>query len=261
MDIVTGYRGEPHVTSNAHQAFNYGIAGDCILPVGEKLRPELTATKLIIHDGELIHKGVHSRITPGTSDEIPLSTGDQGMRRIDLVCAKYSKANNNVETSEWVVKRGTPTSGNPSAPSYTDGDVVAGQVVSELPVFRIEYNGISASVSQLLPVVMNASTLSSRISELPRVLAKGAYVIGSTVTASDDVTIYTLPSWMVTTGNNPDTNYVAVAVTNGNYSTNQTQMFATYIVKENRTVHVKMSARTAWCQLNYIIWYWGPWRA
>ena len=253
MDIVTGYRGEPHVTSNDHQAFNYGIIGDCILPVGQKLTGELISNnELRIYDGEIIHKGVHSRVKPGTYDTVTLENGAQGMNRIDLVCVKYSKANNNVETSEWIVKKGTATAGTASEPSYTNGNIVSGDTVDETPVFKVTYNGLSASVSPLLTVVMNALELSNRAKKTPYALAMGTYVVGAQGTAADDITIYTIPAGI-------DLNKIAVTVTNGNYGTNQIQMISSYIVQGNRTVHAKINANriVAWYQVNYIIWYWG----
>ena len=253
MDIVTGYRGEPHVTSNDHQAFNYGIIGDCILPVGQKLTGELISNnELRIYDGEIIHKGVHSRVKPGTYDTVTLENGAQGMNRIDLVCVKYSKANNNVETSEWIVKKGTATAGTASEPSYTNGNIVSGDTVDETPVFKVTYNGLSASVSPLLTVVMNALELSNRAKKTPYALAMGTYVVGAQGTAADDITIYTIPAGI-------DLNKIAVTATNGNYGTNQIQMISSYIVQGNRTVHVKINANriVAWYQVNYIIWYWG----
>lgn len=253
MDIVTGYRGEPHVTSNDHQAFNYGIIGDCILPVGQKLTGELISNnELRIYDGEIIHKGVHSRVKPGTYDTVTLENGAQGMNRIDLVCVKYSKASNNVETSEWIVKKGTATAGTASEPSYTNGNIVSGDTVDETPVFKVTYNGLSASVSPLLTVVMNALALSNRAKKTPYALAMGSYVVGAQGTAADDITIYTIPAGI-------DLNKVAVTATNGNYGTNQIQMISSYIVQGNRTVHVKINANriVAWYQVNYIIWYWG----
>lgn len=253
MDIVTGYRGEPHVTSNDHQAFNYGIIGDCILPVGQKLTGELISNnELRIYDGEIIHKGVHSRVKPGTYDTVTLENGAQGMNRIDLVCVKYSKANNNVETSEWIVKKGTATAGTASEPSYTNGNIISGDTIDETPVFKVTYNGLSASVSPLLTVVMNALELSNRAKKTPYALAMGTYVVGAQGTAADDITIYTIPAGI-------DLNKIAVTATNGNYGTNQIQMISSYIVQGNRTVHVKINANriVAWYQVNYIIWYWG----
>ena len=37
MEIVTGYRGEAHITSDDQQAMNYGITGDCVLAVGKEM--------------------------------------------------------------------------------------------------------------------------------------------------------------------------------------------------------------------------------
>lgn len=263
MDIVTGYRGVPHVKSNEHQAFNYGLAGDCILPVGSNLRGELiTATELRVHDGELIHKGVHSRVKPGTYDTVTLSNGAQGQKRIDLVCVKYSKAQNNVESVEWVVKQGTPTSGTPKEPSYTKGNVIAGDSVDETPVFKVTYNGLDASVSSLLSVAMNVSDISKRVvgekvnsniyrNKTPIALECGTRVL-TTGTSSDDITLYTIPAGY-------ELGLVVADVTNGDYGTCNVQMISTYINTKNRTVHAKLNANRipSYYRFNYIIWYLG----
>lgn len=265
MDIVTGYRGEPHVTSNDHQAFNYGALGDCILPVGEKLRGELVTEpglQLRIHDGEIIHKGVHSRVKPGTYDTVALSNGSQNMKRIDLVCVKYSKAQNNVENSEWVVKHGTPTSGTPATPSHINGNVIGGQTVDETPVFKVEYDGLNAVVSSLLSVSMTVSDISSRINgkkegsniyknKIPIALECGTRVFTSG-TASDDITLYTVPAGI-------EISKIVADVTNGDIATWNTQMISTYINTQRRTVHAKLNASRipSYYRFNYIIWYFG----
>lgn len=263
MDIVTGYRGEPHVTSNDHQAFNYGIIGDCILPVGKKLTGELISNnELRIYDGEIIHKGVHSRVKPGTYDTVTLENGAQGMNRIDLVCVKYSKASNNVETSEWIVKKGTATAGTASEPSYTNGNIVSGDTVDETPVFKVTYNGLSASVSPLLSVAMTVSDISSRINgkkegsniyknKIPIALECGTRVLTSG-TASDDITLYTVPAGI-------EISKIVADVTNGDIATWNTQMISTYINTQRRTVHAKLNASRipSYYRFNYIIWYFG----
>lgn len=261
MDIVTGYRGEAHIKSNDHQAYNYGLIGDCILPVGMNLEGEIiSSNELRIHDGELIHKGVHSRVKPGTHDTVVLPNGEQNMKRIDLVCVKYSKSQNNIETTEWVLKQGTPSSGTPKEPSYTKGDVVAGATLDETPVFKVEYDGLNPTVSPLLPVIMNAAELSGRVkgkkqsdtvfkNMTPYALECGSRVL-QTGTARDDITLYTIPADI-------DERLVVASVTNGDYATCNIQMISTYIDTKKRTVHARINASRipSWFRFNYIIWY------
>ena len=105
MQIVTGYRGEPHITSDDKQALNAGVIGDSILPIGQCLRAEMvTANTLRIYDGTAVMGGVEFRVLPGTYDDVPIDNGAQGMNRIDLVCAHYQKnGSTGVESMTWAV--------------------------------------------------------------------------------------------------------------------------------------------------------------
>ena len=77
MKIVTGYTGQPHVTSNAAQGFNQGIfgTGNYVLNVGNKFNAVLTDVNTVtISDGEGVLQGVHFRIDPGTTETLPPET-------------------------------------------------------------------------------------------------------------------------------------------------------------------------------------------
>ena len=44
MEIVTGYRGEAHITADDQQALNAGITGECVLAVGKEMSASLTTS-------------------------------------------------------------------------------------------------------------------------------------------------------------------------------------------------------------------------
>ena len=251
MRIVTGYRGEPHVVSDDLQAFNKGTIGDVILPIGDRLHGHMeTATILRIDNGAAVMGGVEFRVEYGTHDDVAIDNGAQGMNRIDLVCARYQKdGSTGVESMSWAVVKGTPSSGTPSAPSYTTGDIIEGATDVYFPMYRVRLTGLAAEVTELCSVLTAAADNQATIASLPRALIKSSVVVIST--ASDDITLWTVPAGY-------DTTKIVVTVTNTDYATNKALPIATYI-DGNRRIHAKMNVSKVigYCRVSFVVWYWG----
>ena len=166
MEIVSGRTGKPHVTSQQFRQLIEGTVGQesCILTSGENLEPELASNNsLKIRSGMLAHHGNISSVKIGTYDEVGLSNGSQGMKRIDLVVCRYTKnAETEVESCDWVVIMGTPAASNPVAPAYTVGNLQDGDLVDDCPIFEVHYDGINVTeVKKLVSVVSNLTELNS----------------------------------------------------------------------------------------------------
>lgn len=166
MEIVSGRTGKPHVTSQQFRQLIEGTVGQesCILTSGENLEPEFASNNsLKIRSGMLAHHGNISSVKIGTYDEVGLSNGSQGMKRIDLVVCRYTKnAEIEVENCDWVVIMGTPAASNPVAPAYTVGNLQNGDLVDDCPIFEVHYDGINVTeVKKLVPVVPNLTELNS----------------------------------------------------------------------------------------------------
>ena len=112
MKIVTGYRGEPHITSQDHQSFYQGVFGRqmYVLGTGNEFEAQLTDTNTItVSDGDGIMQGCHFRIDLGEEENIVMQPGSSGMYRNDLLVARYSKdAATGVEDVSLVTITGTP---------------------------------------------------------------------------------------------------------------------------------------------------------
>ena len=179
MEIVTGLRKTPHISSNDMQSFQLGITGeDGAFPVGEIFRTELASNnELKVYDGEGVVGGVHFRVAPGTYDSITLENGSQGKKRKDLIVVRYTKSSSDgTENMEWAVKKGTETTGTPTAPAATTGDIRNGDDLAELPMFEIEYNGLN-----VLEVTEKFQTLMSlkKLRELVGSLNSNMKILGS----------------------------------------------------------------------------------
>lgn len=168
MEIVSGLGKKPHVTSQQFRQVLEGTIGQksYIITSGENLEPELAANNLLkIRSGMMSHHGNVSSVKIGTYDEVELTNGSQGMKRIDLVVNRYTRnAETNIEKNEWVVIMGTPVASNPVAPTYTVGNLQKGDLVDDCPVFELHYDGINVTeVKKMLSVLPNVAELNSNI--------------------------------------------------------------------------------------------------
>lgn len=167
MEIVSGLGEKPHVTSQQFRQIIEGTIGQksYIVTSGENLEPELAANNLLkIRSGMMSHHGNISSVKIGTYDEVELTNGSQGMKRIDLVVNRYTRnAETNIEKNEWVVIMGTPVASNPVAPAYTVGNLQKGDLVDDCPVFELHYDGINVTeVKKMLSVLSNVAELNSK---------------------------------------------------------------------------------------------------
>lgn len=168
MEIVSGRTGKPHVTSQQFRQIIEGIIGDdsCILPSGENLEPELVSNNsLKIRSGMMCHHGNVSSVKIGTYDEVELTNGSQGMKRIDLIVNRYTRnEEDNTEKNEWVVIMGTPAESSPVVPEYTQGDLQKGDLVDDCPVFEVHFDGINiVEVTKKLEIAKTNKDLTEKL--------------------------------------------------------------------------------------------------
>lgn len=168
MKIVSGRTESPHVTSQQFRQMLEGIIGQgsYIITSGENLKPELSSNNLLkIRSGMMAHHGCISCVDIGTYDEVTLTNGSQGMKRIDLIVNRYTRnAETEVENCSWKVIQGKPVASNPAVPAYTSGNLQNGDLVDECPAFEVHYDGINATeVKSLLSVTDGLSGLSSNL--------------------------------------------------------------------------------------------------
>ena len=171
MKIVSGKTGSPHVTSHEFRQIIEGAIGQgsCILSSGDNLEPELVTNNLLkIKSGMMSHHGNVSSVE--NYDEVELTNGTQGMKRIDLIVNRYTRDDETkVEDNSWVCIIGTPHASSPEVPSYTVGSLQDGDLIDECPVFQIFYDGINVTeVKKLLAVSQNNIEMQESLSKLEK---------------------------------------------------------------------------------------------
>lgn len=170
MDIITGYVGSPHVTAEQDRDINIGIFGaeSYVLRTGSQLKAEVSSNNEIkIRDGVIMHQGCAASIKKNTYDSLTIVNGSQGMKRIDLVVARYIRnQSTKVESLTLKVIQGTPVTGTPSAPGYTTGDIQAGDLVADMPLYQVVINGLNiTAVKQVFNTVDTVAELNGKLSK------------------------------------------------------------------------------------------------
>ena len=274
MEIVSGRTGKPHVTSQQFRQIIEGIIGDdsCILPSGENLEPELVSNNsLKIRSGMMCHHGNVSSVKIGTYDEVELTNGSQGMKRIDLIVNRYTRnEEDNTEKNEWVVIMGTPAESSPVVPEYTQGDLQKGDLVDDCPVFEVHFDGINiVEVTKKLEIAKTNKDLSNKVAELNKNITSvksvnkniTKMIAGSKVVnakASTSVQVFTNSeinkALGVTNSSNANT---VVLMTNGDGLAQKVHVEGSTYLNSAWHATFNQDASAGSIRINYVIFYFG----
>ena len=171
MEIITGYMGKPHVTSEQDRDVNIGVVGEgsYVLQTGMQLAAEVSSNNEIkIRDGVLMHQGCTASIKKNTYDSLIIINGSQGMKRIDLIVARYEKnQDNGIESLDLKVIQGTPAESTPTVPEYTEGDIQAGDYVADMPMYQVIIDGLNITeVKKVFEIASCIGVLKKELAEL-----------------------------------------------------------------------------------------------
>jgi hypothetical protein len=159
MNIITGYKGEPHITSQQDRNVNIGIfgSGTHIVNVGSQMAATIvSANEITIADGLMVAEGCTATIERGTTESMMIENGAQGMLRKDLIVARYTKTSGTgVEDMQLAVITGTPAASAPADPAYTSGSIANGDVLVEFPLYRVSINGVNVESVTRIPSLIS----------------------------------------------------------------------------------------------------------
>lgn len=175
MEIITGYTGKPHVTAEQDRDVNEGIfdTGSFVLKTGSQLAAELVSNNEIkVRDGVLVIQGCTAVIKKNTYDPVTIANGSQGMKRIDLIVARYNK-NEETKIEEVMLKviQGTPNASTAAVPTYKTGDIQSGDLVADMPLYKVTLDGLNVtSVDKMFTVIPTLPELSSNLAKANNIL-------------------------------------------------------------------------------------------
>ena len=174
LNLMTGYAGEPHITSADDGAVNAAIYGaeKYVLNTGQKFAYELISNNLIkIKDGYAMNQGRKIGQAVNDYEELTIDNGLQGVKRSDIIAIRYSKnIDTGIESAEFVVIKGT--SGDTyKDPALETGNIIQGDSVDDLPLYRVKIDGLSiATVEPMFNMLMSMQEMQDEIASNARAI-------------------------------------------------------------------------------------------
>ena len=153
MNLITGKAGAPHITSSDQGAMQAGLVGNgnYLLQGSDGKFPAVTmqsANKALIPVLNLVIEGRYARVT--AAETVTIESGVTGQNRNDLICVKYTRGSNNIETIALAVLKGTATSGTAADPTVPSGSILNNSGTVWIPIARIPISGITAGTPVML---------------------------------------------------------------------------------------------------------------
>lgn len=164
IHLVTGHAGTEHITSGDTGRLIAGIVGvgRYVLRTGTQLEATVVNSNLIrIGSGDAVDQGRHICIPAGSYEEAVIDNGSQGVHRLDVIAMRYTKDNGGVESASIVIHKGTAVStmSTPTRPTCVSGDIIAGALVDDLPLYTVHI--FETSIDTVQAVFSLAPSLSS----------------------------------------------------------------------------------------------------
>jgi hypothetical protein len=154
INLVTGYRGTPHVTADEEAVKNLMTFEDFLVTEnGEQLAYNIVSNNQIrINSSDIMAQGRLIRIEG--YEDVVIETGTQGMNRKDLICLRYTKdGGTGIESVALVAIKGAESSGAAEAPAHNAGDILEGDNPVDFPLYAVTLEGltVTAVTAQFTP--------------------------------------------------------------------------------------------------------------
>ena len=144
-ELITGTAGSEHISSADDGSMFASVFGPGRYAVkqGNDLAATLVnANSVQIGTGAGFIDGRYWRIT--AAETVSIDSGAQGLNRIDLIGIKYLyDSGTGAETCSIAVVKGSAVSGDPSVPTYTDGNVNTGASEAFFPLYSVTITGVT----------------------------------------------------------------------------------------------------------------------
>lgn len=169
MNLVTGYWGEEHVTSNDQGSFNAAMFGngEFVLERGNQFAASIQSNnKVRVLDGDMLMQGRHIRLKENTYVDLNFDNGTQGYKRLDLIVVRYSKSSTtDVEEANLVVIKGTPSETSYNAPEKITGDILTeGALENDTVLYRVKFDGLNIQpLEKVFETVSSPETLQRKM--------------------------------------------------------------------------------------------------
>ena len=173
--LVTGSHGgdDPHVESK-HDALMHaamlGRSGYILKTRNWTMKPTAKdANNITIPAWDLVVEGRQIYIAAPT--DVNIQSGSQGQKRRDLIVARYAlNSGTGVETVTLEAIKGKPSAATPADPGIETGSIIGGAIVSDLPLCRVNLDGITiTSIDTLVNVLQPLEDVWDSLTQTQRI--------------------------------------------------------------------------------------------
>ena len=169
--LMDGFADGPHVTEVQIGLANQAVIGpdDYVLEGGRESEAQiLTNNSIRIFDGVYCIQGRRDVIPANGYTDVTIANGSQSMNRNDIIVRRYKKdESSEIETTEYAVIKGTPSSGTAVDPEVTIGDIRSRATLHEMTLYRVKLTGLNiTAVEPMFNILKNMASLQKELAEL-----------------------------------------------------------------------------------------------
>lgn len=244
MELVTGHAGEPHVTAAQDAALHAGVIGgdDYVLSTKDRFAINVvSANKVTIAGGDLVMQGYHA--SNDKPADLIITNGSQGQKRNDIICCRYTKVGDSIESANLVVVKGTPTTGTPVDPTLNTTPISQGATTYDMALYRVSLDGITIGEPEpMFNILQPMSSVWDSLTQMPHVYT-GSMVIKQP-NSNGYAILWTVGQFQQQFGR-PWGNDVCVAAMNGDWDVNPTNVLGVRYTQSGQRIDVMLDRKNS----------------
>lgn len=126
------------------------LGGDFAIPTTENFKAYFSGdNSVVVRRGACIMQGNLIELPAGYSETLIFKSGLGGTYRSDLICLRVIRDQDGNDAIGIVLIPGTESISRFSDPEYKTGDLNAGAAVRDFPIYRLQMDGVTASLEPL----------------------------------------------------------------------------------------------------------------
>ena len=256
MELVTGHAGEPHVTAAQDAALHAGVIGgdDYVLSTKDRFAINVvSANKVTIAGGDLVMQGYHA--SNDKPADLIITNGSQGQKRNDIICCRYTKVGDSIESASLVVVKGTPTTGTPVDPTLNTTPISQGATTYDMALYRVPLDGITIGEPEpMFNILQPMSSVWDSLSPLH--LYTGSSVLYD-AGSGGYATLWTFSQFRQQFGRDWGDD-VCVSAMNGDWDANGRQVTSVRVTRSGNRIDVMFDGKnTAHIRVNWAVMWRG----
>ena len=256
MELVTGHAGEPHVTAAQDAALHAGVIGgdDYVLSTKDRFAINVvSANKVTIAGGDLVMQGYHA--SNDKPADLIITNGSQGQKRNDIICCRYTKVGDSIESANLVVVKGTPSTGTPVDPTLNTTPISQGATTYDMALYRVPLDGITIGEPEpMFNILQPMSSVWDSLSPLH--LYTGSSVLYD-AGSGGYATLWTFSQFRQQFGRDWGDD-VCVSAMNGDWDANGRQVTSVRVTRSGNRIDVMFDGKnTAHIRVNWAVMWRG----